>query len=103
MVHTEISIALGITAFLLLIAVGGPVWFWVGLFALAFALGYRAYKSRCPNCGERPVTGRKMRFCNQCGAKQSLRRAFQFRCESCRKLARSEIALNFCNRCGSGQ
>jgi len=96
----EIFIVIILLGILLLFALGGALWVWAGVLAAAFIVGFRAYRVRCPNCGEKVISGWQMRFCNQCGMEQP-GRGVRFRCRSCRGITRSELRLRYCNRCGA--
>jgi len=82
-------------------ATGNYVWIWLGILAAASWVGFKAYRIRCPQCHQKALTGRQMKFCNQCGAEQSAsRRGWRLKCEVCKRLNRSELNLQFCNCCG---
>ena len=97
----EFLIVFGLLGVLLLFATGNALLVWLGVLAALLIVGYRAYRIRCPSCHRSVISGRFMRFCNQCGGKQERPGGLRFLCESCRRLARSELNLNYCNRCGA--
>jgi len=96
----EILIVAALIGLILIVALGKPVFLWLILLAAASILGYRAYRIRCVKCGQAPISGGGMKFCNQCGKEQT-RRGIRFWCADCGKLTRSELNMNFCNRCGT--
>lgn len=82
-------------------ATGNFLWIWVSVLVVASWVGLKAYRIRCPQCHQKALTGRHMKFCNQCGAKQSPdRKGYRLKCEVCKGLNRSEMNLLFCNQCG---
>jgi rRNA maturation endonuclease Nob1 len=96
----EILLVLGLIGVLFLIATGKALWLWLGLLFIALVVGYRAYRLRCRNCGRSLISGRHMKFCNQCGSAQKSR-GIKLRCESCGRMTRYELNMNYCNRCGA--
>lgn len=97
----ELLLVLFVVGILLVIAFGRAFWIWLGLLVVASVVEYRAYRVRCAVCGEKVLSGRGMKFCNQCGVEQTARRSFRMRCRSCKRMTRSELNMSYCNRCGA--
>ncbi len=92
-----VAIVLALSA---VVATGNLLWIWLAILVGAWWVGIKAYRIRCARCGEKALLGRRMKFCNQCGADQTNRPGFRIRCTSCRKATRSELNLSYCNGCG---